>query len=666
VEAAPNGDIYAVWNNGIYHSVGFNKSTDGGTTWGDPRLIKKYNIFGTTRLLPNGYRHTVKGKVRAESYPIIRCDHSNSERHGWVYLVWTADSIPNVYFSRSTGGGDDLTNDQFWAWLAVDPSTGDIGVMYFDSRRDPDNMLVECWVSLSTDGGDTWTDRPAASTMNDLRLNPFTASSFAGDYSGMDFYDGVMYPSWVDMRYAGYDINDSDVFTAIVDTRAPLPPEDFATTIFAAQPKEIALSWVCPKQRSFGQDLADEEYYLQLIRNGEVIDSLAGGTIEYTDTDLTPHEYYTYQLSAISLDGRASKNVQDDAYAGGSQQPGRPVIVSYDGSENLDVALLIKLPNKRKDGVTPLANMAALNIYRDAELIETLTVSAQDTSSIVKITDTPDRRGWYQYHFEVVDDYDGVQNISDPSDTILVYTGAELLSDGADYNDSFDATMEKYHIVGLWNQTGEFFNTPNYSLSAAVGGEYQINQADTLLFFPIDASSSFVLGFWHAAAVHQSDKAILEYSTNGGNTWVAIHDWNQSNYAEWQDGELNSSDWKPERFNFENLTVENVLVRFIFTSNQLKNAAGWYIDDLFVSRDLNGIAEKQNTNIAIFPNPARDYLMIQSSLKNADVMIYNLIGEVMIKTQLMGSTEKNIDISALPNGTYFLRLGDEIVKFVKY
>ena len=221
----PDGEVYVVWNNGLEHAVGYVKSVDGGKNFTDPRMIIHYNTMGVTKQLAEGWRHTVKSVVRAESYPSLVCDTRDGQRRGWLYLTWAADSLPNVYFSRSTDGGNnwsspvvvhsDTTGDQFWQWIAMDPKNGDLAIMYLDSRNDPKNILTQCYVSYSSDGGLTWIDRLVSDTSFDLRKNPF-GGSFAGDYSGCAFYDGIIYPSNVDMRHAKANIYDSDVFTGKV------------------------------------------------------------------------------------------------------------------------------------------------------------------------------------------------------------------------------------------------------------------------------------------------------------------------------------------------------------------------------------------------------------------------------------------------------------------
>lgn len=676
LEAAPNGVLHAVWNSGTRHSVGYNRSYDGGDTWDEPILLKKYNIFGTTKKLPNGWRHTVKGKVRAESYPIIRADHSQSENRGNIYLVWTADSIPNVYFSRSEDGGDtwservivnqDTTNDQFWAWLAVDPLSGDIGVMYFDSRRDPNNMAVECWVSLSTDGGRTWTDRPASSTGSDLRLNPFAENSFAGDYSGMDFYDGIMYPSWVDMRYAVDDESDSDVFTAIVDTKAPMPPTELSTEIIADKPESVFLSWVCPTKRTFGQALGEDEYEIIIETEGteeKKVDTLAAGSTEFLVEGLTPYEEYTFNVFA-SADGRISKIESVSGYPGGSRQLGALKITGAEGNDNKEALIDIEIPAVRKDGKTEIVNELFLRVYRDGENKYEISIPEDKVGDTYRFSDMADKEGRYRYSFEIFDEFKGIIGTSPQTEEVRVYLGKSILADDTDFKENFDNFNRKFEPIGKWTINGEFYLSDLYSYSPGEGTRYEGNQKDTLVLFPVDAKEPFRLEFWHAAVIHPSDGAFLQVSQDSGRTWYEKAEWNKTGFVPWGDGELNESDWKKEVFTFDS-TGGDCLIRFVFDSNPLGHDAGWFIDDLRLSRQLTGVNDEFARDLSIYPNPCKETLFVRPAGRSGRVSVYNIFGQKVREVEILGKEEIQLDIVDLPPGTYFVGTGKNTAKLIK-
>jgi hypothetical protein len=55
--------------------------------------------------------------------------------------------------------------EQFFQWLAVDPTDGSIDVIFYDRRRDPENRKQIVVLARSTDGGHSfnnyaWTEEP--------------------------------------------------------------------------------------------------------------------------------------------------------------------------------------------------------------------------------------------------------------------------------------------------------------------------------------------------------------------------------------------------------------------------------------------------------------------------------------------------------------------------
>ena len=82
--------------------------------------------------------------------------------------------------------------EQFFQWLAVDPTDGSVNVMFYDRRLDPQNRKQIVVLARSTDSGQSfknyaWTN------------NPFEAGSvFFGDYSGLAAYGGRVYGIWTE------------------------------------------------------------------------------------------------------------------------------------------------------------------------------------------------------------------------------------------------------------------------------------------------------------------------------------------------------------------------------------------------------------------------------------------------------------------------------------
>src|ERR1019366_10027203 len=71
-----------------------------------------------------------------------------------------------IWFNSSNDGGQTWNgavminnqsskNDQFFPRLAVDDTTGDLMVVYYDTVNDPNRVSAEIWTQYSTDGGNT-------------------------------------------------------------------------------------------------------------------------------------------------------------------------------------------------------------------------------------------------------------------------------------------------------------------------------------------------------------------------------------------------------------------------------------------------------------------------------------------------------------------------------
>ncbi len=665
----PAGEVYVVWNSGTQRGIGFARSTDGGNTWTAPRLVHTYQWLGETKFTGTQYNHTLKGGTRVETYPSLVVDTvPDSPRRGWLYLTWAADRVPNIYFSRSTDGGEswsapriihrDTTGDQFWQWIALDGTNGDLAVMWLDSRDDPDNRYCRVYVAYSSDGGTSWHERPLTDTAFDIRRNPFSGGSisgvFAGDYNGCAFWKGIIYPSSVDMRHAEQNIFDSDVYSARIAVRAPLPVNNFRATTIADDPRRIDLYWQPPTARSFGQPLEPSELRILLLRNDTVIAQLDGTATTYSDLNLPPYSVHRYTALAVAGSDTSSPRWAI-GYAGGAPQPDAATIVAVRNgrSAQLDATVQAQMPTRRADGITPLVNLARVVVLLDGVEHSQHTVAAGDTGAVVELPITVPEQGYWRVQICVLD-ADG--NRSDTSAAVTAYIGPVEPR----YSDSFDdGRLRRYLVSGGWALTDEFVHSLPSSLTESPRRPYAAAERDTIVFFPIRAErDTIAIAFYAAAYVEERDSAIVEWSDDG-QRWHQAVSLNRAQFPEWSDGSRSTSDWKLIAASVRIPTAPaDVTFRFRFRSNLSIQDDGWYTDDLTISGAGSLSVEAESSEVMCYPNPTTGIAIIEGISPTAQVEVFSLAGLQQSVPVERTPTAIVLDLHALARGVYLVRLDD--------
>src|SRR5579864_2114561 len=188
---SPDGTLYAIWSQD--DDLMLTSSRDGGKSFSRARPI-----IHTAPIM-----FAIDTLDRANGFPQIAIDPKSKR----LYVSWSdyRNGDLDVFVASSDDGGKHWTppiranNDpvhngveQFFQWLAVDPTDGSINVIFYDRRRDPQNRKQIVVAARSTDGGRTfsnyaWTDEA------------FEAGGvFFGDYSGLAAYGGRVYGIWTE------------------------------------------------------------------------------------------------------------------------------------------------------------------------------------------------------------------------------------------------------------------------------------------------------------------------------------------------------------------------------------------------------------------------------------------------------------------------------------
>ncbi|HSY17537.1 MAG TPA: sialidase family protein [Candidatus Acidoferrales bacterium] len=169
-------------------------------------------------------------------------DISSGPHRGRLHLVYTdapstTSNDLNIFTRFSDNDGatwsspvrvntDTGTNSQFFSKIALDPTSGNIAMVWYDCRNSAANNRVELWGTVSLDGG--------VSFMPEVKISAGSTSGVGmgggnelGDYLGLDFYNGVLHPAWADDSNSTGDnpdgTNNLDYYTAAV-TLVPTTP----------------------------------------------------------------------------------------------------------------------------------------------------------------------------------------------------------------------------------------------------------------------------------------------------------------------------------------------------------------------------------------------------------------------------------------------------------
>lgn len=215
----PNGEVYAAWNDIAANTIAFNRSFDGGVTFGAPSVIASKSISFDIAIPAISFRGALV-------YPTCDADRSSGAHRGRLYCAWM-DFAPNgvntdIYsaFSDDRGSSwsaplhvtDSLSSsvDRFYPWLSVDAVTGEVNISFYDTRNDTSGMryMTDDYFTRSSDGIN-WLSpntRITTASSNEHDCNgvfPCSAIDYGnqyGDYEGLVSFNGLSHAIWTDSR----------------------------------------------------------------------------------------------------------------------------------------------------------------------------------------------------------------------------------------------------------------------------------------------------------------------------------------------------------------------------------------------------------------------------------------------------------------------------------
>jgi len=186
---------------------------------------------------------------------LVYTDEAPAESNDFDIFVRTSDDDGANWSAPVQVNDDAGTNSQMLPKIALDQSSGQVGVSWYDARGDTGggpsatdldgtaNNDVTLFASWSNDGA-TWAANVAVA---DAPTNGYAQNGGQqlGDFTGLAFADGILYPSWADSSNSTGDNPNGtgglDVYTAAVWPNN-LPPTVTVDPASGAEGAVIALN----------------------------------------------------------------------------------------------------------------------------------------------------------------------------------------------------------------------------------------------------------------------------------------------------------------------------------------------------------------------------------------------------------------------------------------
>ncbi len=433
IQTGPNGEVYAVW--AIYDGwpqdeprMGFAKSTNGGASW-----LTAQRIGPTIKGIRNS--GLLGGKeMRNASFPSMTVNQQN----GHLYVTWVNIGVPGVntgterdiYMMKSTDGGNtwltpvrvnqDTPNngkDQWFPWIACDPSTGTLACVFYDSRDFTANDGANTYVAVSNDGGTTWEDFRVSDVGWDCTAIPGLAGGYAGDYIGISMLNGKVVPVWTDNR-GGNHLTYVSPFT-LSDPSDPKPVTAASAYSDYTSPSSMDIVWTDPTEFSNGDPI--DTFVVDIYRADTLRGTVPKGTEFFTENGLIDGTQWTYKLKVRHYPTDSLSITTETApwYVGGHPVP--------NGATNLQVTSDVSSaylkwhnPTTNLDG-TPIDDLDSIRIFRNGVHIANVEYTDVADSTYTDVIYTLDG-AYYTYKVQVIDNETPV-NAGAFSNEAQVYVG---------------------------------------------------------------------------------------------------------------------------------------------------------------------------------------------------------------------------------------------------
>jgi len=240
LDAARDGQVYAVWRDSKTNGIYISRSADGSS-------FRAGRLVAASVVRPEHSCQTARARIPAQPRrcvspnPTVAVDGSGGRRSGRVYVVWGSTSLNQSQDVYVAAFGPDLHPvlgvgrvqqvnpteeirgaDQFLPTSAVDPKSGRLWVCYYKSKGTAARRArFAC--TASDDGGKTWVAPiPATTVFSDESRRPANVANGYGDYEAAVVAGGRLIATWTDGR--ALRSRQEEIFTASITSRESSSP----------------------------------------------------------------------------------------------------------------------------------------------------------------------------------------------------------------------------------------------------------------------------------------------------------------------------------------------------------------------------------------------------------------------------------------------------------
>lgn len=225
-----DGNIYCVWAG--FNKLFFDRSTDGGITWGADKVIANQK---------SGWVMEIDHVYRSNGMPFLLVDNSGGKFDGRLYVVYgdtAGGDDADIYHLFSDDGGMNWSQperinewnqdnnlkekhllekgDQFMPNAVIDQATGELFVVYRDRHECKYNVFTHTYLARSNNGGDSWSFQ----RLSERATAPRGATVFSGDYIDIDAYNNEISTVWTEFN-KNSEVVSSSFNSKVFVTNAP-------------------------------------------------------------------------------------------------------------------------------------------------------------------------------------------------------------------------------------------------------------------------------------------------------------------------------------------------------------------------------------------------------------------------------------------------------------